>query len=355
MEIDVNFVRAWNSSDTIMEVCDKLGISLSNPGNLTRVREKAQRYGLDHIKTGNNYSLGALLTKEERQAVVEYYEGICQGCKSPDYADIVQVDHIDGNRRNNDPSNLTLLCPNCHSQTDTFCKIKGSESTVCVRCEESKQFYRRYCFRCALGRYLDPYEIEHLEHLDELVRRRDICLWILWRVSTEGCNFCHITEWQGRSLVFQLDHIDGDNRNNAVSNLRQLCPNCHAKTDTYTFKKGVLPYSTGKAFKRRLDAKELKGEDNKCPYCKQPIAKSSTTCGRCVFIEENGLEWMQSLYKDLKSSTKGKNMDKIQKKYGQRHTQVWRKMATRMDSHNSMMRSLGEEPLFKTNLDALFG
>jgi len=37
------------------------------------------------------------------------------------------VDHIDGNAANNLPSNLRLLCPNCNSQTPTFCgKNKGN-------------------------------------------------------------------------------------------------------------------------------------------------------------------------------------------------------------------------------------
>jgi hypothetical protein len=32
----------------------------------------------------------------------------------------VEVEHIDGNWQNNHPSNLTLICPNCHSLTSTF-------------------------------------------------------------------------------------------------------------------------------------------------------------------------------------------------------------------------------------------
>jgi len=32
----------------------------------------------------------------------------------------LQVDHTDGNAGNNSPDNLRLICPNCHSQTDTF-------------------------------------------------------------------------------------------------------------------------------------------------------------------------------------------------------------------------------------------
>ena len=32
----------------------------------------------------------------------------------------LELDHIDGNRINHEYSNLRLLCPNCHSQTDTY-------------------------------------------------------------------------------------------------------------------------------------------------------------------------------------------------------------------------------------------
>lgn len=37
----------------------------------------------------------------------------------------LQIEHIDGNRKNNDLSNLVLLCPNCHTQTDTWSKPKS--------------------------------------------------------------------------------------------------------------------------------------------------------------------------------------------------------------------------------------
>ena len=37
---------------------------------------------------------------------------------------VMQLDHIDGDCLNNTIDNLRLLCPNCHSQTDTFCKRK---------------------------------------------------------------------------------------------------------------------------------------------------------------------------------------------------------------------------------------
>ena len=32
----------------------------------------------------------------------------------------LEIEHIDGNYKNNNESNLILLCPNCHSLTSTY-------------------------------------------------------------------------------------------------------------------------------------------------------------------------------------------------------------------------------------------
>jgi len=42
------------------------------------------------------------------------------------------------------------------------------------------------------------------------------------------CNNCKIDTWLGKPLTLELDHIDGDHRNDIRSNLVALCPNCHS-------------------------------------------------------------------------------------------------------------------------------
>ncbi|MFJ7955370.1 HNH endonuclease signature motif containing protein [Streptomyces sp. NPDC096319] len=50
----------------------------------------------------------------------------------------------------------------------------------------------------------------------------------------ERCAMCRTeAEWLGDPLPLEVDHIDGDWRNNRIENLRLLCPNCHSTTDTY--------------------------------------------------------------------------------------------------------------------------
>lgn len=52
------------------------------------------------------------------------------------------------------------------------------------------------------------------------------------------CEICGITEWNGKPINCQLDHIDGNKFNQALNNLRIICPNCHSQTETFGYKKG---------------------------------------------------------------------------------------------------------------------
>lgn len=55
----------------------------------------------------------------------------------------LQVEHRDGDWQNNEPDNLLFICPNCHSQTETYC-IKNSEKyRIMVAREKEKKRLRQ--------------------------------------------------------------------------------------------------------------------------------------------------------------------------------------------------------------------
>ena len=58
------------------------------------------------------------------------------------------------------------------------------------------------------------------------------------RLIAEGlnaarCEMCGIDAWHGKRLPLELDHINGHHTDNRLENLRILCPNCHAVTETW--------------------------------------------------------------------------------------------------------------------------
>lgn len=76
-------------------------------------------------------------------------------------------------------------------------------------------------------------------HVKKLVRH--------YRLLPDKCELCPITnEWNGKSIVLELDHRDGDTFNNELVNLRWLCPNCHSQTPTFRGRalKRTLPVTT---------------------------------------------------------------------------------------------------------------
>jgi len=57
-------------------------------------------------------------------------------------------------------------------------------------------------------------------------------------IETRGhqCESCKNIEWLGQPILLELDHIDGDWKNNKLENLKLLCYNCHGVTPTYRAK-----------------------------------------------------------------------------------------------------------------------
>lgn len=82
--------------------------------------------------------------------------------------------------------------------------------------------------------------------------------------------------WRGKELPLEIDHIDGNWRNNLLNNLRFLCPNCHHQTETNRRGKAI---SAASIEEYEVALRELGMVP--CPGCEGFMRKKSKTCHSC--------------------------------------------------------------------------
>jgi hypothetical protein len=105
-------------------------------------------------------------------------------------------------------------------------------------------------------------------------------------LKTHRCESCNMTEWLGNPIPIELDHIDGDHDNNELSNLRILCPNCHALTSTYRGRHKRKPVEV-----RIKERKERSRMHSNCVVCNVPITSKAKHCPACYFISNQKIVW----------------------------------------------------------------
>lgn len=166
---DELLIGTARESRSMADFVRRLGTNVS--GNMYRhIRSRVQRLGIDtsHWTVGNSglhhiggskrkssaeilrvYSAEETLpnTGTARRALVETgVPFICAECGSPPVWKgkplVLQIDHVDGNRRDWRRRNLRFMCPNCHSQTPTHGSRKGARDSSGRRagCRNGKRF-----------------------------------------------------------------------------------------------------------------------------------------------------------------------------------------------------------------------
>ncbi|MGB7338353.1 MAG: HNH endonuclease signature motif containing protein, partial [Phototrophicaceae bacterium] len=108
-------------------------------------------------------------------------------------------------------------------------RVETSYTDICAHCEGVKETRQnKYCNSCIEANvYSNKIHDTELARMDSTRRR------ILLETREYKCEICGLSEWLNQPIPLELDHIDGDPDNNVESNLRLICPNCHALTDTY--------------------------------------------------------------------------------------------------------------------------
>lgn len=149
------FISAWLSSDSIAEVARKLNLTIYGSTYKT-LKLTAEELGLnrDHM-TGQAHLRGKSNPWTPKRPIEEiltenssygssglkkrlFREGlkekVCELCGLTEWRGrpiSLHLDHINGINTDNRIENLRILCPNCHSQTETYCRgHKGLQAGV---------------------------------------------------------------------------------------------------------------------------------------------------------------------------------------------------------------------------------
>lgn len=153
-------------SDSFAEVLRKQGKSVSG-SSIKTLKNKLNEYEISYLFL-NRRQIHAQIPLEEvlvenrdysssrlkrRLILAGLKEDKCEvcGCSNEWNGSFLtlQLDHINGNHSDNRIENLRVICPNCHSQTETFGNKRFNKQKYCIDCgcEVSRMSTR--CYSCA--------------------------------------------------------------------------------------------------------------------------------------------------------------------------------------------------------------
>lgn len=119
---------------TFKKYATELGVFKTNTGRkgFPKKYSGSGKFELSDILDGKHpqYGTDHLRVRLIKEGILERRCSICSIVDWQGKYISMHLDHIDGNRTNHVLSNLRILCPNCHYQTDTFGSKKRKASVL---------------------------------------------------------------------------------------------------------------------------------------------------------------------------------------------------------------------------------
>lgn len=105
----------------------------------------------------------------------------------------------------------------------------------CKNCEKEFLYFPsqskgKFCSNTCQGEFINKEKVLSGKATFESARTYALKHW------EYECSECKIIEWNNQKLCLQLDHKNGNKKDNSLPNLRWLCPNCHSQTPTWGVK-----------------------------------------------------------------------------------------------------------------------